>query len=72
MNTNTQRLILNAGCDHNPDQEGLELLVRLVTEECAKLARDQLLRSSGLDPESYVGSVTIENIILDHFGAEHA
>ena len=39
MNNRLQQLKQQAGVDHNPDQEGLDLFARLIAEECATIAQ---------------------------------
>lgn len=39
MNSKIQELKQQAGIDHNPDQEGLDLFARLIAEECAIIAQ---------------------------------
>ena len=38
MNDRINQLKLQAGIEHNPDQEGLDLFAELIIQECAELA----------------------------------
>ena len=42
MNSKIHELKQQAGVDHNPDQEGLDLFARLIAEECAIIAQTGL------------------------------
>ena len=38
MNEKIKQLKLEAGIEHNPDQEGMDLFAKLIIEKCAELA----------------------------------
>lgn len=59
MNERIEELKQQAGIDHNPDQEGLNLFAKLIVQECATVAD---CPSSFKQTNGYK--------ILRHFGVE--
>jgi hypothetical protein len=47
LNTLLQQLKQQAGIDYNPDQEGLNLFVQLIVEQCCKVLSKEDIRHSG-------------------------
>ena len=45
-----------------------EILVELTVQECMAVARDAILRGSGVDPLTFGGTVTAVERIREHFG----
>lgn len=63
-----EKLKQQAGIDHNPDQEGLDIFAELIVEECIEVAKHTILSGSGVDPDTFTGTVTTAEKIKNHFG----
>ena len=62
-----EKLKQQAGIDHNPDQEGLDIFAELIVEECIEVAKRVILSGSGVDPNTFTGTVTTAEKIKEHF-----
>jgi NTP pyrophosphatase (non-canonical NTP hydrolase) len=62
-----EKLKQQAGIDHNPDQEGLDIFAELIVEECIEVAKRAILSGSGVDPDTFTGTVTSAEKIKEHF-----
>ena len=70
MNKLITKLKQQAGIDANPDQEGLDIFAKLIIKECSEIARRTILTGSGVDPDTFTGTVTTVQQITQHFGVE--
>jgi hypothetical protein len=52
------------------DREAIRRFGDLIVEECAEVARQTILSGSGVDPETFTGTVTTVQAIRKHFGIE--
>jgi hypothetical protein len=68
MNFRIKELALQAGIQDNPDPEGLALFAELIIEECSEVARRTILAGSGVNPDTFTGTVTTVQQIKQHFG----
>ena len=53
------------------DQEAICRFGDLIVLECARVAREHILRSSGVDPITYTGVALTEQRIREHFGLDN-
>jgi hypothetical protein len=67
MNNLIERLKQQAGIDDNPDQEGLDLFAKLLVDEVCEIARSTILSGSGVNPNTFDGTVTTVEKIKEHF-----
>ena len=61
------------GCWDELDQYDREAIRRfgdLIVKECAEVARQTILSGSGVDPDTFTGTVTTVQAIKKHFGVE--
>jgi hypothetical protein len=59
------------GCWDELDEYDREAIVRfgdLIVQECIKVARRTILSGSGVDPDTFIGTVTTVEEIKQHFG----
>jgi hypothetical protein len=63
MNNLTQ-LKQQAGIDHNPDQEGLDLFAKLIVEECCQLLSTETIRHDGYGYNQHA----LYQKLYEHFG----
>jgi hypothetical protein len=70
MNTLIQKLKQQAGINDNPDQEGLDIFAKLIVDECIEVAKRTILSGSGVDPDTFTGTVTTAEKIKEHFGVK--
>ena len=52
------------------DREAIRRFGDLIVRECAEVARLTILSGSGVDPETFTGTVTAAQAIERHFGVE--
>ena len=71
MNPRIKELALEAGGSHYPEVNTTQLIqfAESVVRECAKVARNKTLRSTGVS-EEFTGTVYIEDEIRNHFGVK--
>jgi hypothetical protein len=50
------------------DREAIQRFGDLVVRECMQVARETILRGSGVDPDTFTGTVTTVQAIKEHFG----
>ena len=55
MNERLKELMLEAGIEHNPDQEGLDLFAELIVKECADIVKPTQHHEAWA--QSYLGGV---------------
>ena len=67
MNKLITELKQQAGIDANPDQKGLDIFAELIIKECSEIARRTILTGSGVDPDTFTGTVTTVQQINQHF-----
>lgn len=70
MNEKIKELMLRHGVHKHISEDchsRIEFISNEIVKECARVAREYTLRKSGV-PESFDGTVYIENEILNHFG----
>jgi len=65
MNERIRELALQAGVEHNPDREGLELFAELIIQECCDMVSKRPYVDDGVS--IYLHPSTI---IKKHFGVE--
>ena len=70
MNKLITELKQQAGIDANPDQEGLDIFAKLIIKECSEIARRTILTGSGVNPDTFTGTVTTVQQINQHFGVD--
>jgi hypothetical protein len=61
------------GCWDELDEYDREAIMRfgdLIVKECAEVARQTILSGSGVDPDTFTGTVTTVQAIKKHFGVE--
>ena len=61
------------GCWDELDEYDREAITRfgdLIVKECAEVARQTILTGSGVDPDTFTGTVTTVQAIKKHFGVE--
>jgi hypothetical protein len=66
MNQEIKQLMLEAGIEDNPDQQGLELFAELIVRQCAEIADVETSNSIGC---GYI-TKTKGMKIKEHFGVE--
>jgi hypothetical protein len=70
MNERLKELMLEAGYAA-PELAGrANRLAELLIAECSEVARRTILTGSGVDPDTFVGTVTTVQQIKKHFGVE--
>jgi len=52
------------------DREAIRRFGDLIVKECAEVARQTILSGSGVDPDTFTGTVTTVQAIKKHFGVE--
>jgi hypothetical protein len=52
------------------DREAIRRFGDLIVKECAEVARQTILSGSGVDPNTFTGTVTTVQAIKKHFGVE--
>ena len=52
------------------DREAIRRFGDLIVKECAEVARHTILSGSGVDPDTFTGTVTTVQAIRRHFGVE--
>jgi hypothetical protein len=52
------------------DREAIRRFGDLIVKECAEVARQTILSGSGVDPDTFTGTVTTVEEIKRHFGIE--
>jgi len=62
-----EKLKQQAGINDNPDQEGLDIFAELIVAECIEVAKHSILSGSGVDPNTFDGTVTTAEKIKEHF-----
>ena len=70
MNKHVRELMLKAGYAA-PELAGrAKVLADLIIAECSEVARRTILSGSGVDPNTFTGTVTTVQEIKKHFGVE--
>ena len=70
MNEHVRELMLKAGYAA-PELAGrAKVLADLIIAECSKVARCTILSGSGVDPDTFTGTVTTVQEIKKYFGVE--
>jgi hypothetical protein len=52
------------------DREAIQKFGDLVVRECMRVTRETILTGSGIDPDTFTGTVTTVQQIKKHFGVE--
>jgi NTP pyrophosphatase (non-canonical NTP hydrolase) len=68
MNTKIQQLMDRSFTDEQGERFDPERFAELIVRECIEVARRTLLSGSGVDPDTFTGTVTTVEEIKRHFG----
>jgi NTP pyrophosphatase (non-canonical NTP hydrolase) len=68
MNAIIQQLMDRSFTDEQGERFDPELFAELILRECAEVARRTILSGSGVDPDTFTGTVTTVQAIKKHFG----
>jgi len=72
MKERIRELALQAGVEHNPDREGLELFAELIVKECVKFCEHESNddEHDEYDIGMWAKAESIKTSIKEHFGVE--
>lgn len=70
MNKQIERLISRSYTDEQGEQFDMEKFAKLIVNECSEVARRAILSESGVDPDTFNGTVATAEKIKDYFGVE--
>jgi NTP pyrophosphatase (non-canonical NTP hydrolase) len=70
MNAKIQQLMNRSFTDEQGERFDPERFAELIVRECAEVARQTILSGSGVDPDTFTGTVTTVQAIKKHFGVE--
>jgi NTP pyrophosphatase (non-canonical NTP hydrolase) len=70
MNAKIQQLMDRAFTDEQGERFDPEQFAELIVRECAEVARRTILSGSGVDPNTFTGTVTTVQAIKKYFGVE--
>ena len=68
MNSKIQQLMDRAFTDEQGERFDPERFAELIVRECAEVTRRTILSGSGVDPDTFTGTVTTVQAIKKHFG----
>jgi Zn-dependent peptidase ImmA (M78 family) len=68
MNAKIQQLMDRSFTDEQGERFDPERFAQLIVAECAQVARRTILSGSGVDPNTFTGTVTTVQEIKRHFG----
>jgi NTP pyrophosphatase (non-canonical NTP hydrolase) len=68
MNAKIQQLMDRSFTDEQGERFDPERFAQLIIEECSQVARRKILSGSGVDPDTFTGTVTTVQEIKRHFG----
>ena len=68
MNAKIQQLMDRSFTDHQGERFDPERFAQLIVAECIQVARQTILSGSGVDPDTFTGTVTTVEEIKRHFG----
>ena len=68
MNTKLQQLMDRSFTDEQGERFDPERFAQLIVAECVQVARQTILSGSGVDPDTFTGTVTTVEEIKRHFG----
>jgi hypothetical protein len=68
MNDVLQKIMNESFTDEQGERFDPERFAELIVRECADVARRTTLLSSGINPDTFTGTVTISQAIERHFG----
>jgi len=70
MNAKIQQLMDRSFTDEQGEVFDPERFAELIVKECGEVARRTILSGSGVDPDTFTGTVTTVQAIKRHFGVE--
>ena len=70
MNAKIQQLMDRSFTDEQGEIFDPERFAELIIRECSQVARRTLLSGSGVDPDTFTGTVTTAEKIKEHFGVK--
>jgi hypothetical protein len=70
MNDVMQKIMNESFTDEQGEGFNPERFAELIVKECADITRRTILLSSGIDPDTFTGTVTTVQAIEKHFGIE--
>lgn len=70
MNDVLQKIMNESFTDEQGEGFDPERFAKLIVKECADVTRRTILLSSGIDPDTFTGTVTTVQAIEKHFGIE--
>ena len=68
MNARLQQLMDRSFTDEQGERFDPERFAELIVRECVEVARRTILTGSGVDPDTFTGTVTTVQAIKKHFG----
>jgi NTP pyrophosphatase (non-canonical NTP hydrolase) len=68
MNAKIQQLMDRSFTDEQGERFDPERFAELIVQECAEVAKRTMLSGSGVDPDTFTGTVTTVQAIKKHFG----
>ena len=70
MNDRILHLMDRSFTDEQGERFDPERFAELIVRECVEVARRTILSGSGVDPDTFTGTVTTAEKIKEHFGVE--
>jgi hypothetical protein len=68
MNEVLQKIMDESFTDEQGERFDHERFAELIVKECSDITRRTILLSSGIDPDTFTGTVTTAQAIEKHFG----
>ena len=70
MNERIQHLMDRSFTDEQGERFDPERFAELIVQECIEVTRRTILSGSGVDPDTFTGTVTTAEKIKEHFGVK--